>query len=205
VRSSTGCPPRPASPGRKPTHWPAWRSASGSPSTPTRLGRPIPPSRPMRCTRSSPRASSRPNSAGSRPGSVIEPGPSSHQAIAQSVLLIIDPAAPPAIRTAAAITQELHRTDGTWRITRRTIAPAGGTSAPATSEEGLSRTAGPGQAAGCRNPNRLPNGSSSWHSRSPVMIVFGPRCALAPCRLHSATVASTSETVQYGTVPDGPG
>jgi uncharacterized protein (TIGR02246 family) len=55
---------------------------------------------------------------------VIEPGPSDDQAIARSVLLIIDPAAPPAIRTAAAITQELRRTDGSWRITRRTVAPA---------------------------------------------------------------------------------
>lgn len=41
-----------------------------------------------------------------------------------------------------------------------------------------------GQAGGCRSPNRLPNGSSTWQSRSPVMIVFGPRCALAPCSLH---------------------
>jgi uncharacterized protein (TIGR02246 family) len=55
---------------------------------------------------------------------VIEPGPSDDQAVARSVLLIIDPAAPPAIRTAAAITQELRRTDGSWRITRRTVAPA---------------------------------------------------------------------------------
>lgn len=29
-----------------------------------------------------------------------------------------------AIRTAAAITQELRRTDGSWRITRRTVATA---------------------------------------------------------------------------------
>lgn len=55
---------------------------------------------------------------------VIEPGPSDDQAVARSVLLIIDPAAPPVIRTAAAITQELRRTDGSWRITRRTVAPA---------------------------------------------------------------------------------
>jgi uncharacterized protein (TIGR02246 family) len=55
---------------------------------------------------------------------VIEPGASDDQAVAQSVLLIIDPAAPPAIRTAAAITQELRRTDGSWRITSRTVAPA---------------------------------------------------------------------------------
>jgi uncharacterized protein (TIGR02246 family) len=56
---------------------------------------------------------------------VIEPGPSDDLAVARSVLLIIDPAAPPAIRTAAAITQELSRADGSWRITRRTVAPAG--------------------------------------------------------------------------------
>jgi uncharacterized protein (TIGR02246 family) len=56
---------------------------------------------------------------------VIEPGPSDDLAVARSVLLIIDPAAPPAIRTAAAITQELRRADGSWRITRRTVAPAG--------------------------------------------------------------------------------
>src|SRR5271170_8487170 len=55
---------------------------------------------------------------------VVEPGPSDDLAVARSVLLIIDPAAPPAIRTAAAITQELRRTDGSWRITRRTVAPA---------------------------------------------------------------------------------
>ena len=42
----------------------------------------------------------------------------------RSVLLIIDPAAPPALRAAAAITQELRRTEGFWRITRRTVAPA---------------------------------------------------------------------------------
>jgi len=55
---------------------------------------------------------------------VIEPGPSDDQATVRSVLLIIDPAAPPALRTAAAITQELRRADGAWRITRRTVAPA---------------------------------------------------------------------------------
>jgi uncharacterized protein (TIGR02246 family) len=55
---------------------------------------------------------------------VIEPGPSGDRAVVRSVLLIIDPAAPPAIRAAAAITQELRRADGSWRITRRTVAPA---------------------------------------------------------------------------------
>jgi ketosteroid isomerase-like protein len=55
---------------------------------------------------------------------VVEPGPSGDQAVARSVLLIIDPAAPPALRAAAAITQELRRAEGFWRITRRTVAPA---------------------------------------------------------------------------------
>jgi ketosteroid isomerase-like protein len=55
---------------------------------------------------------------------IIEPGPSDDQATVRSVLLIIDPAAPPAIRATAAIIQELRRTDGSWRITRRTVAPA---------------------------------------------------------------------------------
>jgi uncharacterized protein (TIGR02246 family) len=54
---------------------------------------------------------------------VIEPGPSGDRAVVRSVLLIIDSAAPPAIRAAAAITQELRRADGSWRITRRTVAP----------------------------------------------------------------------------------
>ena len=56
---------------------------------------------------------------------VVEPGPFDDQAVVRSVLLIIDPAAPPALRAAAAITQELRRAAGTWRITRRTVAPAG--------------------------------------------------------------------------------
>jgi uncharacterized protein (TIGR02246 family) len=55
---------------------------------------------------------------------VIEPGRSGDLAVVRSVLLIIDPAAPPAIRATALIRQELRREDGTWRITRRTVAPA---------------------------------------------------------------------------------
>src|SRR5580658_1615843 len=54
---------------------------------------------------------------------VIEPGPSDDQATVRSVLLILDPATPPAIRTAALITQELRRAEGSWRIGRRTVAP----------------------------------------------------------------------------------
>jgi ketosteroid isomerase-like protein len=56
---------------------------------------------------------------------VVEPGPADGQAVARSVLLIIDPAAPPAIRAAAVITQELRRSGAVWRIARRTVAPAG--------------------------------------------------------------------------------
>ncbi len=57
---------------------------------------------------------------------VVEPGPGDGQAVVRSVLLIVDPADPPAIRAAAQITQELSRDSGSWRITRRTVAPAGG-------------------------------------------------------------------------------
>jgi hypothetical protein len=41
------------------------------------------------------------------------------------VLLIIEVATPPAIRAAAAITQELRRADETWRIARGSVAPVG--------------------------------------------------------------------------------
>ncbi len=57
---------------------------------------------------------------------VVETGPDDDQAIARSVLLIVDPAAPPAIRTAALITQELRRDGDSWRISRRTVAPPTG-------------------------------------------------------------------------------
>jgi hypothetical protein len=40
------------------------------------------------------------------------------------MLLIIGLGQPPAIQTAAAITQVLRRTGGSWRMTRRTVAPA---------------------------------------------------------------------------------
>ena len=56
---------------------------------------------------------------------VIGPGSSDDQAVVRSELLIIDSAAPPAIRTAALITQELRHADGSWRINRRTVAAAG--------------------------------------------------------------------------------
>jgi uncharacterized protein (TIGR02246 family) len=53
---------------------------------------------------------------------VVERGPSDSQAVVRSVLLIIDAAPPPVLRQAASITQELGRTDGSWLITRRTVA-----------------------------------------------------------------------------------
>jgi hypothetical protein len=56
---------------------------------------------------------------------VIEPGASPDEAVVSSVLLIVDPAAPITIRTAAQITQRVRRDGGTWRITRRTVGPAG--------------------------------------------------------------------------------
>ena len=57
---------------------------------------------------------------------VIEPGPGDDQAVVRSVLLIVDPAAPPALRATAMITQELRQAEGSWRIARRTVAPASG-------------------------------------------------------------------------------
>ena len=57
---------------------------------------------------------------------IVEPGPGDGQAIARSVLLIIGLAEPPAIQAAVVITQELRHTGGSWRITRRTVAPAAG-------------------------------------------------------------------------------
>ena len=53
---------------------------------------------------------------------IVEPGPGPGQAITRSVLLIIDPGPPPAIRTAANITQDLQYSEGTWHITRRHVA-----------------------------------------------------------------------------------
>jgi hypothetical protein len=48
----------------------------------------------------------------------------SRHAVTRSVLLIVAPEPPPAVRAAALITQELHRAGDTWLITRRTVAPA---------------------------------------------------------------------------------
>jgi SnoaL-like domain len=52
---------------------------------------------------------------------VVEPGPDDDRAVARSVLLIVDPAAPPAIRAAAVISQELRRAGDSWLIARRTV------------------------------------------------------------------------------------
>jgi uncharacterized protein (TIGR02246 family) len=57
---------------------------------------------------------------------VVESGPDEGQAVMRSVLLIIDPAEPPTIRRTALITQVLSREADSWRITRRTVAPAAG-------------------------------------------------------------------------------
>jgi ketosteroid isomerase-like protein len=56
---------------------------------------------------------------------IVESGPEEGQAVVRSVLLIIDPVGPPAIRTAALITQDLRRGTDSWRITRRAVASAG--------------------------------------------------------------------------------
>jgi ketosteroid isomerase-like protein len=56
---------------------------------------------------------------------VIDPGPGPDEATVSSILLILDPAAPVTIRTAVEITQAVRRTADGWRITRRTVGPAG--------------------------------------------------------------------------------
>ena len=55
---------------------------------------------------------------------VVDPGDGPDEAVVHSILLIVDPAAPITIHTAAAITQTVRRTGGTWRISRRSVAPA---------------------------------------------------------------------------------
>jgi ketosteroid isomerase-like protein len=52
---------------------------------------------------------------------VVDPGDDPDEAVVNSILLIVDPAAAITIRTAAAITQVLRRTGDTWRISRRTV------------------------------------------------------------------------------------
>jgi hypothetical protein len=56
---------------------------------------------------------------------VIEPGEQDGEAVVRSVLLIVSPAAPAVIQATALIRQELRRDGSSWRITRRTVTPAG--------------------------------------------------------------------------------
>lgn len=49
-------------------------------------------------------------------------GDSTPRATARSILMIIDPAPPVTIRAVAAITQNLIRQNGSWYISRRTVA-----------------------------------------------------------------------------------
>jgi hypothetical protein len=55
---------------------------------------------------------------------VISQSGNPDEAVVTSILLIVDPSPPVSIRTAAVITQTVHRTAGTWRISRRTVRPA---------------------------------------------------------------------------------
>jgi hypothetical protein len=55
---------------------------------------------------------------------VVDPGDSPDEAVVHSILLIVEPTQPVTIRTAAAITQTVRRRGGTWRISRRSVAPA---------------------------------------------------------------------------------
>jgi uncharacterized protein (TIGR02246 family) len=55
---------------------------------------------------------------------VVDPGDGPDEAVVHSILLIVDPAQPVTIRTAVTITQTVIRQGGTWRISRRTVAPA---------------------------------------------------------------------------------
>jgi acetamidase/formamidase len=55
---------------------------------------------------------------------VVDPGNGPDEAVVHSILLILDPAQPVTIRTAVTITQTVQRQGGTWRISRRTVAPA---------------------------------------------------------------------------------
>jgi uncharacterized protein (TIGR02246 family) len=57
---------------------------------------------------------------------VVEPGTDDDHAVVRSVMLILDAEETPGIRSAVLIRQELRRTDGSWLISRRTVAPAMG-------------------------------------------------------------------------------
>jgi hypothetical protein len=53
---------------------------------------------------------------------VVDAGDGPDEAVVSSVLLIVAPAAPITIITAAAITQKVRRSGDTWLISRRTVA-----------------------------------------------------------------------------------
>ena len=53
---------------------------------------------------------------------VIDPGDHPDEAVVHSILLIVSPAQPITIHTAAAITQALRRTGNGWRISECTVA-----------------------------------------------------------------------------------
>jgi hypothetical protein len=53
---------------------------------------------------------------------LVDAGDGPDEAVVSSVLLIVAPAAPITIITAAAITQTVRRSGDTWRISRRTVA-----------------------------------------------------------------------------------
>jgi hypothetical protein len=72
---------------------------------------------------------------------LIDPGAGPDEAVVSSILLIVDPATPITIRTAAEITQRVRRDGGTWRITRRTVGQAKGGAGGAS---GAGAAAGPG-------------------------------------------------------------
>ena len=93
---------------------------------------------------------------------VVEPGPSGDQAIVRSVLLIVDLAPPPAILAAAAITQELRRAEGSWRITRRAVAPASSHKLAL----GGSERAGQSRPGRARTPIRSPSSGPKRMSRT---------------------------------------
>ena len=56
---------------------------------------------------------------------VIDPGGQPGQAVARSVLLIVEPGPPPVLAVAAQITHELRQLDGRWKISRRTVSASG--------------------------------------------------------------------------------
>jgi hypothetical protein len=84
---------------------------------------------------------------------VIDAGAEPDEAVVSSILLIVDPATPITIRTAAAITQTVRRTGGTWRVTRRTVAPAAGRAGGAGAAGGAGGEGATGGADGEAGPS----------------------------------------------------